>query len=246
MKTMPEKDHIRRRLYLAISASGMGVLVVVAVIWMLLSAGSGPNAKAEPISSTQELKGLLSPERFQSLTGEKRTEYFAALGRRMAAVPREQRRQMFEEAGLREQMDTMESEDRRALWQGMRGARRRSDDRRDGEGGGRGRGGGRMRERMEEFFAASESEQKAILDEMIDRFAEFRRRRADRGNDRGEDSSHRRRRNISDDQRDERFRRMLGHVEPEDRAKFQEFFRRLRERAEERGVEFGGPGRRGR
>ena len=84
-----------------------------------------------------------------------------------------------------------------------------------------------------------------MLDERIDRMIEWRERAEERSRSRPEGEGHprrwRERPQPTQEQRDEFSRRRLNASEPADRAKMQEYFRRMQERAQQRGVEMHGP-----
>ena len=104
----------------------------------------------------------------------------------------------------------------------------------------------RMRQRVEEYFELPQEEREAFLDEMIDRMQQHRRQWEDRrGPGRGRDGDRERRdgetgrngpgpggRGFTPD----RMKSMLENTSPEDRAKFVEFHKDLRERLRERGL----------
>lgn len=218
-------------LWLSVGAGLLVVGIVISVIFILARASTAGNDMNAP-DSPEELADRLDSTRLQAMEGKERERYLRSVGASTAKMSREERRTMFDDANLRDRMDDMSSEDRRSLRRGMWQARRENDREGGDEDGGRGGGRrGRMGERIDEFFDSSRAEQEEVLDGMINRFRNRASRRDENNRRRG------RRRQLSSDERDERFRRMLTHTEPETRAKFQEFVRRLRVRAEEQGVE---------
>ena len=118
----------------------------------------------------------------------------------------------------------------------------------------------RMEGRMDDFLALEESQRTAYLDEDIQRFEERRKQWQQRRKDReasgeGGPNSRQRKgdgRRWTNQDRDERFRRILDNTTPEMRAKFTVYMQALNERRKELGMEemrrppFRGGGRGGR
>lgn len=89
----------------------------------------------------------------------------------------------------------------------------------------------RMEQRIDAFFALPEEQRDAYLDDMIDRMQEMRNRRprdAGRGDRQG-----RRGGGFTP----ERMKQRLENTPPDRRAKMAEFFRAMRQRMEDRGIE---------
>jgi hypothetical protein len=101
----------------------------------------------------------------------------------------------------------------------------------------------RMREELDKFFELSEEEQNKKLDEMIDRMDKWRKARKAReaNNSNGSNNSNNSNnssQNNSDDRRvnHNAFRQgILENTDSTTRAKMSEFFKKMRERAKQRG-----------
>ena len=148
--------------------------------------------------------------------------------------------------------DDMSDDDRRAQFEAIR---QRVDElseeqRRAFHKGGRERFQQMMVERMNEFFAMTPEDQKARLDEIIDRIEERRANRDQSGGGRPGGG----RGNMSAAQRDQRSKERLDRSTPEMRAKMDRFRDMMNDRRQQRGLEpleggrgmFGGRGGRSR
>lgn len=201
----------------------VGVILggTVAVAWWW--GGDDGGQDGNPPASPAELSALVAPEKLEGFSKKERSEYLRSVGARMAALDRKERRKMFRESDLPQRMDEFSHEDRRAFRRGMWEEMKK-----------KGNGPGKwIRQRVNEFFEASPEKQQETLDRILDRISE---RSGRRGRNRDRD--------VSDEERKKWMRRMLNVAEPETRARVQEFFRRLGQRADERGIELPRPGRR--
>jgi hypothetical protein len=209
--------------------SGRGLTLWLIVAGVLVAVGVGgyytfrpePEPAPEP-ATPEQLKATLKRDTLEKLPEQKRGEELLMAGRQMAMLSREDRRKLWSDEKFREDMSKLKPEERRKLITPMR-SRFRED----------------MRESVRKFFEEkSEEKQNAMLDETLNRMQEWRKRREEsrRSNPDGE-RPRRRRSGQSPEERQGRMRRRLDETTPEDRAMFQEYFRRLSERAEERGIE---------
>jgi hypothetical protein len=217
-------------------SSIVAALVVAGGVWGFVALlPNKPEAPAKPITK-EELKANLSADALKALSAEERKKKMAELGNRIAVSDREEMRGMRRDEEYRKIRENLSEEERRELRRNSRGGRREE-----------------YRKRIKEFFAKTPEEQNKQLDETLDRMQEWRKRREERRAEReaaGENTERRERRERrprTDEDRTNRMKRTLERTEPEDRAQFQEYFRRLNERAEEREIEmpmWGGRGRR--
>ncbi|MFP4028307.1 MAG: hypothetical protein ACLFWL_11010 [Candidatus Brocadiia bacterium] len=223
-----------------VGATAVSFILLITVLGLLF--WNGNNDKRDfPVPQTpEELRGSLKTEQLETMSPEKRAQYMNQLARSLNSLPGEERRELFRDTDLRKQLEGLKPEDRDAFRKGMFAARREHRD--DESGRGRQRDHRhRMHERIEEFFSASDAKQKAMLDERIDRMLERRKRWEERRRERADDRPRGSRRpRPSDDQLDDMLRGMLDHTDPKERTQIQEYFRRLRNRAQERGVELRG------
>ena len=210
---------------------GLLLVVIVASGGYLIIVGK---EKPLPAATPDYIKASLSAKPLSEMTDEQRAQHLSTLGAQIAQVTPETRREFMRDPAIRESMSTLTREERRTLSQPMHEGRR--NEMRE-----------RMQQRIKEFFEATPEDQTRILDEWLDRMTERRKRWEQRRNE-NPDRAPRQRRSRpepSEEQRMERLRTMVDNTTPDERAQFQEYFRRLQERAAERDIEFGfGRGRR--
>lgn len=99
-------------------------------------------------------------------------------------------------------------------------------------------------QRMDEFFALPQAEQKQRLDEMINRMVarQNERERNPQVGNRGDRGNRGGGRNMTEGQRDQRRKERIARTDPKSRAQFDQFRRMLNDRRQERGLPATGGG----
>jgi len=191
------------------------------MVWLGYALIAGPHAPDVETAEISEIQKFISSDEFKDMSIEARADYTRRCRERTREMPREERRAMF-------RSDALSDAERRQMFQNMGEVRQQQ-----------------MLEEAKRYFALSESEREAYLDERVKEMAERRggprvegRRPPDRL---GEASQRRRgeggerrggpwgRRNRNPDEMVRRGQRRLSEHNPEERAYIEEYFRVLRE-----------------
>lgn len=186
-----------------------GVGVVGAVIW-ILTWGPGVPVPDPVTAPTDSVRKFMASKAFASLDEPAREAFVA----KVRELPEERRREVFSREGLSE-------DEQRALRRNLRGT-----------------GRVRMVGDVKKFFELSPDEQVAQLDQRIDemqtRRQAWEQRRTASPNTARPEGAERRRRQPSADRMQTWMERRLSEHPPLERAMFQEYFRRLRARRQQR------------
>jgi hypothetical protein len=203
-------------------------IIIAVVIVLIVASGvtayvvSRPEPASRPLTAV-EFRDELASENLDGLSPEARKRFLAKLGKRMSITDPKELGRMKGDEVLSKRIKALSKKELSELFGPMKK-----------------RGQKAVRVYFDKFFRKSREEQNRELDRKLDGMAEWDRRKRNDADAEGKDSPPAEGKRPTLDEEIAGMRRKLESTDPEDRAMFEEYIRRLRERARERGV--GTPG----